>query len=322
VREEAAAAVAAAAPPPTSPRPASTLPSTRRDRALGLAAVCLGTAMWGSAAPLGKAVDAPPLVLLVWRQIIALSLLTLFLCVRRRRVRRDDVYASRFAALLFGVHLIGFFGAARLTSVAVVLLIYALAPVLIIPIAALLLHERPARAVVVLGVVAIVGVALVVSTGSPRGSNPTLGLLVSIGNLVLWVVWSLVIKGARTRRVDTATWMLCANVGGLVVVFAVALLAGEDFGAIDGTDWLRVAALAVGPGLIGHGLNTWALGHVDVGLASVIGLGEPVLAALGAALFLSEPLGAVQVAGIAIVIGAVAVVVARSTRPLPAPVAA
>jgi drug/metabolite transporter (DMT)-like permease len=296
--------------------------TTRRDRALGLAAVCAGTALWGSAAPLGKSVDAPPLVLLVWRQIIALTVLALFLFLRRQPLRRDDIRASRYAALMFGVHLIGFFGAARLTSVAVVLLIYALAPVLIIPVAALLLHERPTRAVVVLGAVAIVGVALVVTTGSPRGSNPTLGLVVSIGNLGLWVVWSLVIKGARTRRVDTATWMLCANIGALVVVVAAALLAGEDLGAIDGTDWLRVAALAIGPGLIGHGLNTWALGHVDVGLASVIGLGEPVLAALGAALFLSEPLGAVQITGIAIVVVAVAVVVARSTRPVPAAVAA
>ena len=142
----------------------------------------------------------------------------------------------------------------------------------------------------------------------------------SIGNLLLWVVWSLVIKGARVRRVDTATWMLSANVGAFVVVFTVALVLGEDLGAINGADWLLVIALAVGPGLVGHGLNTWALGHVDVGLASVIGLGEPVLAALGAAIFLSEPLGALQLTGIVIVIAAVAIVVARSTRAVPVPV--
>ena len=159
------------------------------------------------------------------------------------------------------------------------------------------------------------------ATGTTQGSNPALGLVVSIGNLALWVLWSLTIKGARIRRVDTATWMLCANVGALVLILTVAIVVGEDLGAVHGTDWLRVAALAVGPGLVGHGLNTWALGHVDVGLASVIGLGEPVLAALGAALFLSEPLGPVQVAGIAIVIAAVAVVVARSTRGVPAPLA-
>jgi probable blue pigment (indigoidine) exporter len=291
--------------------------ATRRERALGLAAVCAGTVLWGSAAPLGKAVDAPPLVLLVWRQVIALTVLALFMVVRRRPLRRADVRASRFAALMFGVHLIGFFGAARLTSVAVVLLIYALAPVLIIPIAALLLHERPTRTIIGLGAVAIVGVALVVTTGSSHGSNPALGLVVSIGNLALWVVWSLTIKGARTRRVDTATWMLCANAGALVLVFAVALIVGEDLHAVHGSDWLRVGALAIGPGLIGHGLNTWALGHVDVGLASVIGLGEPVLAALGAAMFLGEPLGPIQVAGIAIVIAAVAIVVVRSTHAVP-----
>ncbi len=282
----------------------------------GVAAVCLGTVLWGSAAPLGKAVHSPALVLLVWRQVIAVAVLSVVAVVRHRRgapviFERHNLRFAVFAAAIFPVHLIGFFGSARLTSVAIVVLIYALSPVIIIPIAAHSLDERPQPILVVMALIAIGGIALVVSGGQSHGSHPVLGFFASIGNVALWVVWSLVIKRARGRRVDTLTWMLSANTGALVVLTTIALASGQHLGAVHGRDWLRIAALAVGPGLIGHGLNTWALRHIDLGLASVIGLGEPVLAALGAALFLNKSLNALQLLGIAVVIAAVGAVISR-----------
>jgi len=196
--------------------------------------------------------------------------------------------------------------------VAIVVLIYALAPVLIIPLAALRMGERPTKAMVGLAIVAVAGVSLVVlgDTGD-RGSRPLIGLLMSVGNLALWVWWNLRLKRARMGGVDPLAWLLSANVGGFVVVVIAALVAGEDLAAVEASDWWRIAALAIGSGLVGHGLNTWALRHIPVGLASIIGLGEPVLSALGAALFLSESLHWPQSLGIAIVIAAVALAVAR-----------
>lgn len=284
----------------------------RRDVRLGLAAACIGTAIWGSAAPLGKAIAAPALVMLLWRQVIATAVLGAIVAARRRPLRRADMRASIYAAAMFGAHLIGFFGAARLTSVAVVVLIYALAPVFIIPIARATLGERPQASVITLAAVAIIGVALVVSGGASRGSHPGWGLLLSIANMGLWVWWSLVAKRARTRQVDTLTWLLFANAGALGVLAVVTLATGQDLGAVDGSDWLRVLALAIGSGLLGHGLNLWAYRHIDVGLASVIGLGEPVLAALGAALFLGESLSVRQAFGIALVIAAIGLVTYRN----------
>ena len=66
---------------------------------------------------------------------------------------------------------------------------------------------------------------------------------------------------------------------------------------------------------------TQRLRLVDAPEVSAAPVSSRKQAALGAAIFLSEPLGAVQVTGIAIVIAAVAVVVARSTRSVPDPIA-
>ena len=291
---------------------AKLLPQRRSPQNIGILAACVGTAIWGSAAVLGKAISAPALVMLVWRQVIAGGVLGVLLVARRRPLRRVDLKASRFAAAMFGLHLIGFFGAARLTSVAIVVLIYALAPVIIIPLAAWKLGERPSRWMVGLAIVAIGGVGLVVSSGSAHGSHPGWGLVLSFGNLGLWVWWSLVLKRARSRDLDPLTWMFAANAGAFVVVLAAALASGQDLGAVRAGDWWRLVVLSLGSGLIGHGLNTWAYKHVSVGLVSVIGLGEPVLAALGAAVFLAEPLGPVQLTGIVIVIACVALAVTRA----------
>lgn len=298
-------------PPTSAASSASGSPADAHRRA-GLAAACIGTVFWGSAAVLGKAVDAHAFVMLTWRQLIAIAALGGFIVATRHRVTVEQLRRSWYAAAFFGLHLIGFFQAARYTSVAIVVLIYALAPVLIIPLAALRMGERPTKAMVVLAVVAVAGVSLVVlgDTGE-RGSRPLLGFLMSVGNLVLWVWWNLRLKRARMAGVDPLAWLLAANIGGFIVVLIAALVAGQDITAVETGDWWRIAALAVGSGLLGHGLNTWALRHIPVGLASIIGLGEPVLSALGAALFLSESLRWPQSLGIAIVIAAVALAVAR-----------
>jgi drug/metabolite transporter (DMT)-like permease len=77
------------------------------------------------------------------------------------------------------------------------------------------------------------------------------------------------------------------------------------------------------PGAAGHGLMTWAHAHVDVTTSSVLVLGEPVLATIAAAVFLSESVNPVQMLGMAGVVAALAVLaVAESDTVEPEPVAA
>jgi drug/metabolite transporter (DMT)-like permease len=273
---------------------------------LGIAAAVTATVFWASAAVLGKAIEAPTLVMLTWREVFAVTALLAFAAARGHRFRRADLLASAPAMPLFAVHVTLFFAAVELTSVAIVVLIYALAPLILIPLGAWRFGERPAPVVWLLALVTLGGIALVVTSGESHGSNPRLGVLISILNVFGWVAFSFGSKGARARGVPTLTWLLAANVGALVFTFVGCLLHGDSLGAVSGADWPRIVALGLIPGLVGHGLMIWAYRSVDVSLTSVIAVGEPVLSAAGAALFLGERLRVSQVVGIVIVCGAVA----------------
>jgi drug/metabolite transporter (DMT)-like permease len=67
--------------------------------------------------------------------------------------------------------------------------------------------------------------------------------------------------------------------------------------------------LALFPGTLGHFLTNWAHPFVPVFLVSVLLLAVPVLAAAGAAVFLDEQLNLVQLAGGAMVLVAIGVIV-------------
>jgi drug/metabolite transporter (DMT)-like permease len=281
---------------------------------MGVAAAVVATLLWASAAVLGKAIDAPTFVMLAWRELIAVVALVSFAGVRGHRYTPADLRASAPATVLFALHVTVFFTSLQLTSVAIVVLIYALAPMLLMPLAAWQFGERPAPIVWVLALASVGGIALVVGHSDDHGSNPTLGVLVSIGNVLAWVVFTFASKRARSRSVPTLTWLTAANLGALVVATAGALLSGESLGNVHGADWIRIVTLALVPGLIGHGLMIWSYRTIDVSLASVIAVGEPVLGAAAAALFLGESLHALQVVGIVVVCSAVALVVLSSTR--------
>ena len=85
-----------------------------------------------------------------------------------------------------------------------------------------------------------------------------------------------------------------------------------------------IAAMVVVPGLFGHGLMTWAQRHMDITLASLLTLGNPVISAIGAWVVFGQTLGAAQVAGAVAVLAAIGGIVmeAKSNHvPVEIPVA-
>jgi drug/metabolite transporter (DMT)-like permease len=58
----------------------------------------------------------------------------------------------------------------------------------------------------------------------------------------------------------------------------------------------------------------WAHPHIPLYLASLLTLATPVMSTTVAALFLDEPVNAIQLAGMAVVIAAVGMVVLRTER--------
>ena len=100
----------------------------------------------------------------------------------------------------------------------------------------------------------------------------------------------------------------------LIAAVALAALArsfGVPLGGYPRTTWLAVGALAVVPTIGGHGLVNKALRALPAPTVGLFLLGEPVGASLLAWLVFAEVPGAGTLAGGAIVLGALALVVVR-----------
>jgi drug/metabolite transporter (DMT)-like permease len=78
---------------------------------------------------------------------------------------------------------------------------------------------------------------------------------------------------------------------------------------MESLDWVYVLAMAIGPGLVGHGLMTWAQSHVDVTLASLLGLMSPVISTVAAWFVFGESLTPWQIVGAAVVLSFLALLV-------------
>ena len=100
----------------------------------------------------------------------------------------------------------------------------------------------------------------------------------------------------------TALWTMaiCAPLG---FVFH------QDMSWPSATNWGWLILMAIGSGLIGHAMMNWSLVRIPLWVGSTFTLLIPVFSALLAWVVFGETISAVQGAAMAVVIGALAVVV-------------
>jgi len=139
-------------------------------------------------------------------------------------------------------------------------------------------------------------------------------------NVVIWTGYFLIAKRQRMEGVDSWSFLAAIFIWASVVVIPFGLIASSDLGQMTGRDWLLALGMAVGPGIVGHGLMTWSQSHVGVALASVLGLLSPVLSTSLAWMVFDEALTAVQMVGAAIVIVSLVFLVRQQPTPAEAAV--
>jgi drug/metabolite transporter (DMT)-like permease len=145
------------------------------------------------------------------------------------------------------------------------------------------------------------------------GSNSLEGYLWAVASLLIWVVYLLANKRVRAH-VETVRLMWVLSFVGALVVSVIALVVQPDLGEMQGNDWLWVVLLSIGPGILGHGLLSWAQPRVDSSVSSVLIQAEPVGATFWAWLFLDEDVSAMQIGAMAVVVAALAVLAYSEAR--------
>lgn len=172
--------------------------------------------------------------------------------------------------------------------------------------------DRVPRASVGAVALGFVGVALLLKPGEQSGDAGLLGLVAIVGAALMWAAGSFTSPKLSLGRepLESTAWQML--LGGMVIA-AVGLVAGEagdvDFGAFSTDSVLAFAYLVVFGSLLAFTAYAWLLQNAPLSKVSTYAYVNPVVAILLGWLVLSETITAVTVIGAAIIVVSVAMVV-------------
>ncbi len=281
-----------------------------RRSSLPLFATALAVFAWGFGPLFVKGIDASAPTIVFWRVLIGTVIAVAFAYAMGGRITWRLLVVAFPAGVCFGLSFIFAFTSFQETSIVNATLIPALQPVLILFVAARMFGEHRSATDLAFSALALFGVVVVVAGASSDGASLE-GNVFAVLNLLVFSTYFLM--GKRIRTTDVHSWSLLAAVfiGSLVVVVPWSLISSHDLGAIHGTDWLLLLGLILLPGMVGHGLMTWAHHYVDVTVTSMMTLANPVVSIIGAWILYDQDLTAPQLAGGAVVLAALGAILRR-----------
>jgi len=281
-----------------------------RRSGLPLFAVALAVFAWGFGPLFVKGIDASAPTIVFWRVLIGTVIAIGFAYLVGGRITRRLLVMAFPAGVCFALSFITGFESFQKTSIVNATLIPALQPVLILLVATRMFGERRSAVELAYAALALSGVVVVVAGASSDGASLE-GNVFAIVNLLVFTGYFLL--GKRARDTDVHPWSFLAAVfmGACVVVVPWSLASSHDLDAIHGSDWLLLLGLILLPGMVGHGLMTWAHHYVDVTVTSMMTLANPVVSIAGAWIIYDQDLTPAQIAGGAVVLFALGAVVRR-----------
>ncbi len=289
-----------------------------------LAAASVAVVAWGIGPLFVKAIGLSGITVATYRLWFAVPVMYVILRCTGGKLTWPVFRVAAPAGALFAAD-IGFgFSSFQHTSIANATIIGALSPLLVLVASGPLFGDRIRRIDGLWFSFALGGTLLVVLSSRGGGGHDWLGDGLAAASLVVWTVYFLYIKKRRVDGVPAFAFMTAVIWCGALALTPYALFAADPVTALHGTDWLWLFCLILGPGALGHGLMTWATRYLNVNLTSLMTLAGPVVSALGAAVFFSQALAAIQVVGGVIVLISIAMVLMghRSSAITPQPLEA
>lgn len=289
---------------PSLPVPAHT-PVARPDMTLLL--ILLGGACTGFSGILVRLSDVGPIATGAWRMGIAtLVLLPFALASRKAETTWRPAPILLVAGCFFAVDMCFYHWSLTLTSIAHATLIVNLAPLVALSAGFLLFGER-LGAPKLFGLVASLGGAFLM-TAMRAGSAGTLegNGLAAIG-MIGYALYLIVVKQARGNHHDTMSIIVWSSGTAAAIMFAIAAVAGETILPRTVENWAVVLALGIVAHVFGQGLVAFGMRKAPVGLASILLLIQPVIAAIAAWLLFDETFTPVEMAGALMVLFGLAV---------------
>src|SRR5215207_11677656 len=297
-----AEAVAASGPFLEGDRGASVVQAKTQNR-VALSAVAIGVLAVSAAAIFIRLAEAPALAVAVWRNALGVLVLLPLALYRRETFPRGRALRVGIASgVALGAHFGFWISSLGYTSVAASVVLVVTQPVFVAILAYLVFGERTSPLSFFGILVAIAGTVVIASDGSV-GSAMFFGNTLALIGAVAVAVYVLIGRSLRTTGgVGVLPYSIVVYAAASTTLAPATLYAGAPLWGYSGETWCWLAAITLGPQILGHTVLNRALKYVDASLVSGTILVEPVVAALLAWLLLSEKPGFATVLGGAVVL--------------------
>jgi drug/metabolite transporter (DMT)-like permease len=282
-------------------------------RLKGIFIALAGTTVWATTgifiSYLLKHYTLQPLTLAFWRDLMiatALFIILRFAQPQALRISRQDV------PFFIGY---GFFGLAIFNSLwtlsvkyngaAVATVLAYSSPAFTVLLARLALKESLTARKLAAVTLSLVGCVLVAKAYSLEVWRVNfVGILVGLGTGMAFGIYT--VAGRWSSKRFANAWTVTAY-GFLFAACGLALTQRSDtlFTMREGSGWLILVILAIGPSLAGFGLYTLSMRYLQASMASLIGSLEPALTAIMAIFILGETLVAWQWLGSGLILAAI-----------------
>jgi drug/metabolite transporter (DMT)-like permease len=264
---------------------------------------------WGIGPIFNKAMTVSTPSIVFYRMLIGLPLMIGMAYRTGGGLNRDLMRRTAVPGILFALSFITGFASMKMTSIANATLVTTLQPVLVLFVAPKLFGEKIRARQLWYSALSMVGVLTVVMAAASTSGAHLSGDLLAVCNVVIWTGYFVIAKQKRVDGMHSWSFLAAVFTWASIVVFPFGLITSNDLGAMTTKDWLCIVGMAIGPGIVGHGLMTWSQSHIDVTLASLLGLMSPVISTLLAWAVFSQALTPWQMVGGVIVLGALALLV-------------
>lgn len=261
--------------------------------------------------------QAPPLAIAFYRVAIASLILLPFAAPQARRswpaLDRRGRLLLVASGICLALHFATWIASLSHTSIASSVLLVNTAPVFAIALSTVFLREKPPAAVLLATPVALFGAALIAYgdwTGSPGSLR---GNLLAVAGAITVAAYQVVGRGLRDA-LPLDAYVLGVWATAALTLAILALATAVPFGGYSRASWLAFVALAIVPTIGGHGLVNKSLRSLSAPTVGLFLLGEPLGASLLAYLLFGERPGRWTLAGGAVVIAALALLVTRGRR--------
>ena len=269
-------------------------------------------AIWGSLGLFRRAIPLPSSVLAFVRGVVGSLFLVLFVRARGGRVNagmtRKQIAWFAAAGAIMAFNWILLFDAYNYTSVAVATLCYYMMPVFVTLASALLFGEKLTARKLLCVAVCVAGMLLV--TGVAEGDAPTgseiRGIVMGLAAAVLYS--TVVLMNKKMPGMDVYEKTIVQLIGAAVIMVPYILVT-EDVTALslDGRGALMLFIVATVHTGIAYALYFGCMDDLKAQTVAIFSYVDPIVAVLLSAFVLGEPLSALGVLGVVLVLGAAVV---------------